>query len=286
MLKRSLTLLETLIAIVLILAMSALVIPSLLSSMEERTFESAADVTNDHLMMARAHAQATGSPVEVMFSADRSQVFARFFRAGGGGEQFQLSTTPGAEDNDVRNLGPLAPESDEFAGSDQTLIAEPWAVRDISRDIRIMNHRPIGLVSSDSVSEPDLSSKESEVEETLESLGSGQEVRLAVFMPDGSALLGEPVWLDDDKGRVGMLTINPWSGIPLFQRLVENDVVAGARGAQDDPSRAHNREGASKDGKSGREDRDRSSSRQPSHLNQDDDSIAPWRSREPDFGEE
>ena len=40
-------------------------------------------------------------------------------------------------------------------------------------------------------------------------------------MPDGSALMGEPVWLNDDKGRCGKFIINPWSGLPIFERLGE-----------------------------------------------------------------
>ena len=77
--RRSLTLLETLIALTLVLAMAALIVPSMLKSMEERSFEAATDVTKEQLMMARAHAQATGNPVEVTYRPDTSQVQARWF---------------------------------------------------------------------------------------------------------------------------------------------------------------------------------------------------------------
>src|SRR5437868_5810420 len=77
--QRSLTLLETLIALVLLVALGALIVPSLVDSLEERSFESAADVTNEQLLLARAHAQATGTPVEVTYSAGQSTVTARPF---------------------------------------------------------------------------------------------------------------------------------------------------------------------------------------------------------------
>lgn len=285
MLKRSLTLLETMIAIVLILAMAALVVPSLLSSMEERTFDSAADVTNDHLMMARAHAQATGSPVEVTYRADRSKVFARFFRAGQSNERLTLSVPHNPEHDSVRNLGPLEPESGELLMDDQTEITEPWAIRDISPGVRIVNHRPSSAHQDDSSSEPNVDANQSNDEETLENLGAGEEVRLAIFMPDGSALMGDTVWLNDEKGRVGILTINPWSGIPLFQRLIEGGDSSSTRKNQSDAPHQSKKNANSSDDEPERSDRGRSRARNSREADQNDGTSSSPRNREPDFSE-
>jgi type II secretory pathway pseudopilin PulG len=284
MLKRSLTLLETMIAIVLILAMAALVVPSLLSSMEERTFDSAADVTNDHLMMARAHAQATGSPVEVTYRADRSKVFARFFRAGQSDERLTLSVPHSPEHDSVRNLGPLGPESSDVAMDDQTEITEPWAIRDISPGVRIVNHRPSSAHQDESSAEPNVDVTQSDDEQTLEDLGAGEEVRLAIFMPDGSALMGDTVWLNDEKGRVGMLTINPWSGIPIFQRLIEGSDSSTRKNQTDAPHQSK-KIANSTDDEPELSDRGRSRARNSRESDQDDETSSSRRNREPDFSE-
>ena len=45
-------------------------------------------------------------------------------------------------------------------------------------------------------------------------------LRLAVYMPDGSALLVQSVWIRDDHGRRGKIEVNPWTGLPSFDRVV------------------------------------------------------------------
>jgi len=230
--KRSMTLLETLIALVLVLALGALIFPSFIKSMDERTFESAADVTNEQLMMARAHAQATGSPVEVTYQVDSSQVQARLFTPWL--PEFQPTanrSSPFIAGNDRRNLGPLTPVNDDAAAvPDRALIGEPWACRDVGRGVRFLSHRPSTSEDNNSPfaatsgTSPERDRAQSD---SFQELRKGQEIRLAVFMPDGSALMGEPVWLNDDKGRCGMLTINPWSGLPMFQRLSDTGDDAG-----------------------------------------------------------
>lgn len=79
---RGLTLLELLIVLALLLAMAALVGPAALNALDERAFESATDVTQRQMMLARAHAQATGKPVEVVYvrnQAGARNVVARLF---------------------------------------------------------------------------------------------------------------------------------------------------------------------------------------------------------------
>ena len=213
MTKRSLTLLETLVALVLLLAIGALVFPSLVATLDERTFESAADETNDQLMLARAHAQATGTPVEVTFSADTSRVQARLFV----GFLPGMTTSPNAAR--TPSGGNSYPNPAAADAADQSIIPEAWAIRYIGRGVRFTARPPAALTNKTQNRDSDeLLPGEYE---TLEDLGKGQSVRLAVFMPDGSALLGDKVWINDDKGRLGVFTINPWSGVPFFERLAD-----------------------------------------------------------------
>jgi Tfp pilus assembly protein FimT len=218
--RRSLTLLETLIALTLVLAMAALIIPSMLSSMEERSFEAASDVTKEQLMMARAHAQATGNPVEVTYRPDTSQVRARWFMPWMDEDQ-----TSSMEDVDSKSsinaLGlPNRSAASNSHEPHRNEITEPWATRDIGRSIRIASHPPDDAASDASELNPPLAQQDVDQGQSgFEELEKGEEVRLAIFMPDGSALMGEPVWLNDDKGRCGKFIINPWSGLPIFERL-------------------------------------------------------------------
>ncbi len=47
-------------------------------------------------------------------------------------------------------------------------------------------------------------------------------IRLAVFLPDGSALLGEGVWVVDNDGRARRIEVNPWTGLPIFDATAVN----------------------------------------------------------------
>ena len=112
------------------------------------------------------------------------------------------------------------------SGAPVRAIAEPWASRPLGSGISIARRAPAASISSDTSpsiasaagSAPLASADEGDFE-TLEDLERGQEVRLAVFMPDGSALVGDDVFLNDKSGRCGRLSVNPWSGLPMFVRL-------------------------------------------------------------------
>jgi len=218
--KRCVTLLETLVALVILIAAGALVFPMMMNSLDERAFESVADVTNEQLMLARAHAQATGSPVEVTFNQATSQVEARLYAPWLSPEVPEWGASQsvfpglGSDDRATSTLVEKRPQSTSRE------IPESWACQKLGANVRFRSSPPTASSSEGerNLSEPSLGEDDYE---SLEDLATGQEVRLAVFMPDGSALAAEPVWLNDDEGRCGLFTINPWSGLPAFQRLSE-----------------------------------------------------------------
>lgn len=218
---RAVTLVELLIALVLVLAMGALIFPSLMDSLDERSFETAADVTNEQLMMARAHAQATGTPVEVTYSPAKSQVQARLFSP-------FLTDFADLGSSSAAGESTKAPSSStESSGT----ITQAWATRALGKSVRIVARSPMETTEEIAV-DP--------FAETFENFGQGQDVRLAVFMPDGSALVNQDVWLNDDKGRWGVFQINPWSGLPLFKRLADLSAKASEAQAQNAASPKEN----------------------------------------------
>ena len=178
--RLGLTLIELLLAIGLALVLSGIVLPAVFKGLRERTFESAVEVVRNQLLLARAHAQITRRPVEVMYD-DRpprlARVWARYFLVDQEhGLELQKETDP-----------------DQEALSEQAIV-EGWADRGIAQGLRITDR------SAPDDDEPRL-------------------LRLAVYMPDGSALLNRTVWFSDDHGRRGKLQVNPWTGLPGFERI-------------------------------------------------------------------
>ncbi len=200
---RGLTLFEILLALALLAAMAALTLPSVMSSLNERAFIASADLLRDQLLLARAYAQAERETVEIRFFASSNLVESRLFRPGRGaalrngelpGEMFTL------DDEDDADL----------------VIAEGWALRDLPPSINLSRTPPRDSSLSEEElkylmeDDPDLEATAREETQPV--------IRLAVFLPDGSALLGAPVWLSDEDGRVGRLGVNTFTGLPWFKR--------------------------------------------------------------------
>jgi type II secretory pathway pseudopilin PulG len=195
--RRGVTLLELLLAIALLLALGGLVLPALFDRMSQRAFEASAEIVRSQLLLARAHAQATGEPIEVVFEIGPPRVAARRFDA-------DLATLEPREDaTDEEALGTLR-------------IAEPWADRVLADGVWIaegpgemegeMAGAGVGLEIG------------AATDEAAESRETAQPMRLALYMPDGSAVLAETVWIRDEHGRRGRLTVNPWTGLPSFEQ--------------------------------------------------------------------
>lgn len=220
--RRSLSLVEVLIAVTLLLGVAAIVTPYVVDSLDERAFQAAADVTGEQLLLARAHAQATGQSVEVRYRRDDSAVEARIFSP-------WLGTWGSPSAIDSQSSGPRSSSSfsgaeSERSKSQPSVIAEPWANRTIGKSVRIAS-RP----SAGSPHETLRDSLAGDVRADIEAeLTTTDDIRLAVFMPDGSALLGDPFWFEDEDGRIGKLTVNPFSGQPIWERL--EDLTATAPG--------------------------------------------------------
>ncbi|MCZ6493597.1 MAG: hypothetical protein O6933_05900 [Planctomycetota bacterium] len=213
--RRGLTLLELLLAIGLLLAMAALALPTVLKGFGERAFESSAEVARNQLLLGRAHAQAAGQPVEVTYYSPPSRIEARLFRAGLRGiEQGQPQAARSADDG----LSDPPSFSDEEESDPEPLIPEGWASRLLANGVWITD-RPPGR--GPRFDEGGLAAVEGDRQPRDGLSEPRRRIRLAVFLPDGSALLGEPAWIGDADGRLGKLQVNPWTGLPSFQRLAQ-----------------------------------------------------------------
>lgn len=231
MTRRGFTLLEVLISLALLLAIAALCLPSLRTTLQERRFEAAADQALHHLLLARVHAQSTGVPVEVTYLADPPRLEATLFEPGQRAMD-EDELTPVRPDDSAEEPTELFLLEDEIDPANR--IPESWAHQALPEDLIILDEKPDppGMI----VDPSDLWVPEQWAEPIGPDAGPPEPVRIrvAVYLPDGSALLGKPVWLTDSVRRLGRLAVNPWTGLPSFERdedwasaaTVEPDVEA------------------------------------------------------------
>ncbi len=201
--RRGVTLLELLLAVGLVLALAAMTLPVMFRSLDERSFESAVDSVRNQLLLARAHAQSSRRPVEVRFEPEPPRIVARYFDAEAD------EATPLAQQSGVEDLLPLESEPvSEPPGTDALSIVESWSEYYLPERLWMARERPELVPASAGLLPPD-----ARRDEALPSL------RLAIYMPDGSALLAVESWLCDEDQRHGRCTINPFTGLALIERV-------------------------------------------------------------------
>ncbi|MCZ6835446.1 MAG: prepilin-type N-terminal cleavage/methylation domain-containing protein [Planctomycetota bacterium] len=230
------SLLELLIALSLILAMAALTMPVVSRTLAARDFDSTVDRLTHQLRLARAQAQVSGRAVEVICTPDSGRIEARYFDA----QQFEADVMS----DDFASRESME-SNHEGVDSDSTAIPDGWARSIVKGAFKLSTMPPQSDDDSDSP------------------IGI-ETVRLAIFMPDGSAIMSEPIWLRDADGRSGKLSVSRFTGLPRFER------------AEDLTSESSSElERASRD-----DDRD-ADSRKDSEFRPSDDSYEPEGKDEP-----
>jgi len=197
--RRGFTLIELLVAVALLLAISAVAVPVLVTSLDDGGYDATVELTKAALLRARAHAQATGRPVEVVYRADPPRVETRAFDP----------ATGGLEDEELGEM-----------------VAEDWAYRLLASGARLTRVAP--PEQADALASPLFDSEPPEEEDDALPL------RLAVYLPDGSAMLAEPCWIVADSGEAGRLVVNPWSGLPRVGVEAAGDVAVAEEDEEPD----------------------------------------------------
>ena len=171
---RGLTLFEVLLALALLVAMAALTLPSVMNSLHEQSFVASSDLLKDQFLRARAYAQAEGEAVEIRYHTSLNLVETRLFIPGRNAE----------EREDVIAGEMFAFENEE---NSDLVIAEGWALQDLPTGIELSRTAP----QAASLSQEELEfAAAGEFDPAEVARDETQPVlRLAVFLPDGSALL-------------------------------------------------------------------------------------------------
>jgi prepilin-type N-terminal cleavage/methylation domain-containing protein len=236
--RRAFTLLELLVALAILLTIAGITLPSMVRILAEREFESAGDVVVNHLLLARSHAQTSGEMVEVRFVADPPHLEARRFDPRVSDDESQVMFPARDEARVMPTLTRLDRSYDDEESA--RLIARGWAQRAMPGDVRITRTQP----ERDDLRYPDAYADEAyvpflaEMEDAYAAAPGVEDdvpvfIRLAVFLPDGSALLADPVWLVDEDDRAAKLTVNPWTGLAELERL--EDLLAEDPSLEEEP---------------------------------------------------
>lgn len=209
MTHRGITLIELLIAIAILLVIGAIVTPRMIRTLDERRFESAAEHVELQLMLARSYAQRMGEPVEVRYHPDSRRIIARRFMQTNDELDEDNSRVPAARREGARNADSIGAFDDD--DDDENAITEAWAERTLPRGITLSDERPQSAISAEG------RAMRSE-EDGFPALDT-EPIRLAVFLPDGSAMLTRTAWLTDNHDRLGRIRISAWTGDAKYERL-------------------------------------------------------------------
>lgn len=220
MLRRGLTLLELLLVIGVLLALGAIVMASVMSGLDGWVFSTTVDTIYNQLLLARSQARETRTPVIIRYHRNPPRLAASLLVAGSG-------TDGGGSPGDGTFVQPTTGDLEPPAVG---LIAEGWALFPlpdgfwIARETAEVGDPAVDGApwAGDRASPPDAAPLE-----------------VAVFLPDGSALVGERVVVGDRASHRVWLTVNPWTGLPAFEPLATNDDQTANRdevGEPDEPT--------------------------------------------------
>ena len=224
MTRRAVTLLELLIVIALLLAIGALVAPAMIQQLREQSFTSAQDDLGQQLSLARSEAQRRGEMIEVIYDGDPPRIVVRAFdpdRQGASG--FARSSAAGfgnagADENDGPDI------DDDGADFDRTALDTNWSLRPLGTGLWLQRTDP----TDDDSAVPDLAvagtmpNAETAFQSGSTTRADGvpaDRFRLAIFLPDGSAVFTRTSWLVDHDDRVVRIRISDWTGLPRIDRL-------------------------------------------------------------------
>lgn len=210
-----LSLIELLVVLGLVLAILAIAIPFTLRSLGERELSATEENFASELLKARAQAQESGRPVEVVVMDQPSRIVLRYFNPQAWQDAANEST----------------PKRRSSAGSGRGVRDTWWEESPISSTVRVANEA--AMDSTDLAAEtglPDLPAAKADA------APRGGPMRVAVFMPDGSILFAASLLLLHENGLRSRVSVDPWTGHPAIARGTTNatSTVEAAEGSTDE----------------------------------------------------
>lgn len=200
--RRALTILELLIAIVLIASLTALVVPAVLGRVGEFSLDAAARQVEAAFVAARAQSQREGLPVAVV---------ARPEAGGGVGLCLEaMSASAGEEQADAPPA--LAPAA-------WTVLPTRVTLTDSAVDGERDGFAPASAGAG---------------AERFGDGGAAQRLLVAVVLPDGTASAAGERYLAGPGGERWRLRVNRWTGAASFERVVVEEGLPADEPAEDE----------------------------------------------------
>ncbi|HMN96411.1 MAG TPA: prepilin-type N-terminal cleavage/methylation domain-containing protein [Phycisphaerales bacterium] len=240
--SRGFTLIELLLVVALLVALAAIALPTALESLERRQFESEVDELVGQLRAAQAHARLEGLVLEVRAVSTPSRggriESTGTSSAGGSDSGRRGSASPGPLDVvvEIRRVEPgdaIDAAPDEGFGGDSSgerrsgRIAESWARRIYRLDV-VRVEAAAGDASERGLIDLDPLELGGGAGIADDLGGSPRDIRLALFLPDGSAPFGGEIRATDAAGRRASIAVNPFTGIASLREDAGLPVLLGA----------------------------------------------------------
>jgi len=212
---RGLTLLETLVALSIVIALGSIAGVVLTGLFERSTFQRAIGVVDEHVRMSRAHARGTGEAVELIVDLEHNRLIARRLLGDDGAPREDTFATAfrGAPMVDARIEDPRS-------------IEESWASTGWPDGVRLAwnDPRDPSMLTStmlDEVERLDMVDDPRVVEgaSTMQFGHERSERRLGVILPDGTAAAPTTMFLWDGRRRLVRCDIDRLRGAALFTDL-------------------------------------------------------------------
>lgn len=199
MARSGLTLLELLIALALMAALVGTVLPMVANRAEPMQFEETLRHVKSAVEWCRADARRGGEPVELVAMVDAS------------GRTLLVGVIFGGEEGASRAgvaASSAGTEAERVEAPRRTYLELPAGYRLTRGELDRAVEELAG--SEDAFLPPP-------VDEVIEE--EDRRVTVAIFLPDGGAIVGEPVRLEGRRGMRAMLRVNPWTGSATIEPL-------------------------------------------------------------------
>ncbi|MEY4117288.1 MAG: hypothetical protein RLZZ116_616 [Planctomycetota bacterium] len=189
--RRGLSIVELLVAIGVVIAISAIVIPWSAGWLGGRELDNAEDNLAMQMMMARAAAREEGRPVEVVaeFDGVSSRVKARWMEAG--------------DDAGFARSGPRDEAGQDAPDDPDSAIDANWASVKLPHGVRVA----LGLAA-------DREASAKQPVDDAELLPSARGETIAIFLPDGTVFFAPVFMLRTDAGSLRAMKVDRATGVP------------------------------------------------------------------------
>ena len=213
--SRGLTLIEILVALGIVVALAALVLPTLSWMSRFRPLDTASEDVQALYLRARAHAAVNGRPVQITLS--RFDLEADWF-------EVETLSFDDSDDSDV----PSDVDADE---SKTAFPLATWSRLGLLDDVR---YQPRSRFLSES-SEEASSWSGSDVRDPAFDDPADSAVLLTILLPDGTAISREQLVLSDDMGRTRSILIDELTGRVI---ITESDAMPSVNEGPESESEA------------------------------------------------